>query len=135
MSIPGLNNIRRAIQQTAKGIVALDAALEEYDWSHIEDHAGMSGERPIAAIQLAEPSFDAELAEREAEHQAEAETEAKPDPVSLEQVRAVLATLSQAGHTTKVRELIQATGVNKLSEVDPEKYAWLLAQAEGLTDA
>lgn len=41
--------------------------------------------------------------------------------MTLEQVRAVLAKLSQAGHTAKVRELIQAAGAAKLSEVDPAK--------------
>lgn len=55
--------------------------------------------------------------------------------MSLEQVRAVLAKLSQAGHTAKVRDLIQAAGAGKLSEVAPEKYSRLLERAEAMTDA
>lgn len=55
--------------------------------------------------------------------------------MSLEQVRAVLARLSQAGHTAQVRELIQGAGAAKLSEVTPEKYGWLLSRAEAMADA
>jgi Ca2+-binding EF-hand superfamily protein len=55
--------------------------------------------------------------------------------VTLEQVRTVLARLSQAGHTAQVRELIQAAGSNKLSEVDPSKFGHLLEQAEAIADA
>lgn len=55
--------------------------------------------------------------------------------VTLEQVRTVLARLSQAGHTVQVRELIQAADSNKFSEVAPAKYGQLLEQAEAITDA
>lgn len=55
--------------------------------------------------------------------------------MTLEQVRMVLARLSQAGHTAQVRELIQAASANKLSETDPYKYGQLLKQAEAITDA
>lgn len=78
------------------------------------------GARPIAAAQLAQPA-------------------PAPAPevvqVTLEQVRTVLARLSQAGHTVQVRELIQAAGSNKFSEVAPAKYGQLLEQAEAITDA
>lgn len=60
----------------------------------------------------------------------------KPKPpvkaVALEQVRAVLADKSQDGKTAQVRELIGRFGAGKLSEVAPERYADLLAAAEGL---
>lgn len=55
--------------------------------------------------------------------------------MSLVEVRTALSALSQAGKTTEVRELIQAAGAEKLSEVDPDKYGWLLEQARGLSDA
>ncbi|HAT1138460.1 TPA: hypothetical protein I8V42_002795, partial [Corynebacterium striatum] len=76
----------------------------------------------------------------EAAHQPPA-PEPAPAPVpevvrvTLEQVRTVLARLSQAGHTAQVRELIQAAGANKLSEVDPSKFGQLLEQAEAIADA
>jgi hypothetical protein len=58
----------------------------------------------------------------------------KPVPVTLEKVRAVLAEKSRDGHTAKVRELLEKHGAAKLSEIDPNKYAVLLAEAEVLED-
>jgi hypothetical protein len=55
-----------------------------------------------------------------------------PKPVTLEQVRAVLADKSRAGHTTAVRALLEQHGANKLSEIDPTEYAALLKEAEGI---
>ena len=53
-------------------------------------------------------------------------------PVTLPQIRAVLAEKSQAGLTEKVRELIQSYDVKKLSEINPEKYPEVLAAANAL---
>ena len=53
-------------------------------------------------------------------------------PVTIPQIRAVLAEKSQAGLTEKVRELIQSYGVKKLSEISPEKYSEVLAAAKAL---
>ena len=80
--------------------------------------------------------LEAAAEEYEANHQPPAPA-AAPEvvPVSLEQVRTVLARLSQAGHTAQVRELIQAAGASKLSEVDPSKFGRLLEQAEAIADA
>lgn len=52
--------------------------------------------------------------------------------VSLEDVRAVLGQKSQAGLTTEVKELITKFGGSKLSDIQPEQYAALLKEAEGL---
>ena len=71
-----------------------------------------------------------------AETASEALTSAQPKqtekPVSLEQVRAVLAEKSQAGFTAEVRGLLEKHGALKLSQIDPANYAALLADAEGL---
>lgn len=56
----------------------------------------------------------------------------EPEPVSLEQVRAKLAALSAAGHTAQVQQLIQGRGVAKLSDIAPEDYPGLLADADGI---
>ena len=56
----------------------------------------------------------------------------KPKSLTLEDVRAVLAEKSRNGHTAKVRELLEKYGAAKLSEIDPKKYAALLADAEVL---
>ena len=67
-----------------------------------------------------------------------APTEPKPKPKpapTLEQVRAVLAEKSRAGHTATIRELLQKYGAAKLSLVDPQHYEALLKDVEGLADA
>jgi hypothetical protein len=56
----------------------------------------------------------------------------QPKPITMEQVRAVLAEKSRDGYTAAVKELILRHGANKLSEVIPTEYAALLAEAEGL---
>lgn len=133
MNITKANKRIAALNQIAEGVALLAQAIEEEAWESLEDHAGASGVRPLAAAQPVQPAIG----------QAEPPWEEEPQPsnapvapsVSLEQIRGVLAQLSQAGHTAKVRELIQAAGAEKLSEVDPAKYQWLLEQAKGLSDA
>lgn len=49
---------------------------------------------------------------------------------SLEEVRAKLADISRAGFTEEVKELIEKFGANKLSEIDPSKYADLMKEAK-----
>lgn len=53
-------------------------------------------------------------------------------PVTLEEVRAVLAEKSHDGFTTEVRTLLEKHGAPRLSEIDPAKYAALLADAKEL---
>ena len=64
-------------------------------------------------------------------------TSAEPaePPLTLEQVRAVLADKSRQGHTAAIRALLQKYGAAKLSGIDPARYKALLAEAEVLTDA
>ena len=65
-------------------------------------------------------------------------TEPKPDKkpaLTLEQVRAVLADKSRAGHTAAIRDLLQKYGASKLSQVDPNNYEALLRDAEVLDNA
>lgn len=52
--------------------------------------------------------------------------------VTLEEVRAVLAEKSVAGHRAEVQALIREFGADKLSAVDPRHYAALKAKAEVL---
>jgi hypothetical protein len=56
----------------------------------------------------------------------------EPKPLTLETVRAALAEKSRAGHTAEVRALLDKYGAAKLSELAPEHYAALLAEAEVL---
>ena len=52
--------------------------------------------------------------------------------LTLEAVRTVLADKSRNGHTADIRALLEKHGATKLSEIDPDKYAALLADAEAL---
>ncbi len=56
-------------------------------------------------------------------------------PLTLEEVRAVLANKSRDGFTAQIRELLQKYGADRLSAVDPANYKALLRDAEELTDA
>ena len=56
---------------------------------------------------------------------------AKP-ALTLEEVRAVLADKSRAGHTAEIRELLKKYGASKLSLVDLKHYEALLREAEVL---
>lgn len=138
MNITTANKRIAALNQIAEGVALLAQVIEEEAWELLEDHAGMPGVRPLAATQLVQPAI--EQTEPPWDDQPESQPADTPSApvapaVSLEQVRGVLAGLSQAGHTARVRELIQAAGAEKLSEVAPGKYQWLLEQAEGITNA
>lgn len=54
----------------------------------------MPGARPIAATQLSQPDLEEAAAEYETTHQPTPEPASEPEPVSLAQVRGVLAGLS-----------------------------------------
>ena len=73
-----------------------------------------------------------EPAEVTQEETAAPELKAEAKPVTLEQVRAVLAEKSQDGFTDKVRGLLEKHGAMKLSQIDPSEFSTLLAEAEAL---
>ena len=52
--------------------------------------------------------------------------------VTLEEVRAKLAALSQAGKTAEVKTLISQFGAGKLTDLAADKYAEVLTAAEAL---
>ncbi|WP_066372590.1 rRNA biogenesis protein rrp5 [Neobacillus fumarioli] len=64
--------------------------------------------------------------------QPQSEKQPEEKQITLEEVRAVLAEKSHDGFTAEVRTLLQKYGASKLSEIDPSKYAALLADAKGL---
>lgn len=51
---------------------------------------------------------------------------------SLEEVRTILADKARAGFTEEVRCLLKKYGADRLSDIDPSKYAALLAEVEVL---
>ena len=50
--------------------------------------------------------------------------------LTLEEVRAELSKLSKAGKTAIVKQILAGVGAAKLSDVDPEKYWIVMAQAQ-----
>ena len=81
---------------------------------------------------IADAITSGEALKEESSPKKTAEVEVKEKPISLEEVRGVLAKKSQVGLTSQVRELIEKHGGSKLSEVDPSNYEALLKDAEGL---
>ena len=136
MNITQANNVIAGLNRVAELVTALAADVESAAWDGIEDHVGMPGTRPIAAAQLAQPALEAAAAEHN-QAQAEDSTPAETTglALSLEDVRAVLSDLSSQGLTKQVRQLILDAGADRLSEVDPANYGWLLTRAKGLADA
>ena len=65
-------------------------------------------------------------------NESDAPTQEKPKPLTLEQVRRILADKSRNGHTEAIRLLLEKHGGNKLSEIDPAEYAAILKEAEAL---
>jgi hypothetical protein len=56
----------------------------------------------------------------------------KDEPIPIEQVRAALAEKSQSGKSAEVRAVLLKFGEDRLSDIDPDKYAALLREAEAL---
>lgn len=83
-----------------------------------------------------QPAEDAPVEDSTTEDSPAEEPQAEaPIEIKLEQIRAVLADKSRAGHTAAVRELLKKYGATKLSQVDPKHYAAILKETEGWTDA
>lgn len=60
------------------------------------------------------------------------QTHPAPKPIPLEKIRAVLAEKSVQGKRKEVQALIIRYGAERLSDIAPEHYAALLAEAEVL---
>ena len=56
-------------------------------------------------------------------------------PLTLEEVRTVLANKSKDGFTEQIRELLKKYGSDRLSGINPTNYQALLEDVEGLKDA
>ena len=60
---------------------------------------------------------------------AEPTSKPMPKPLTLLEVRSVLADKSREGHTELIRALLEKYGAPKLSEIDPSHYRNLLDEA------
>lgn len=132
-----------ALNRIAEGAAMLAQAIENSAWESFEDHVGATGAHPIPAVQIVKggqtPVQTSETASPTSET-APTPTPAlvNPEPVtpqvSLVELRTLLAELSQAGHTDRVRGLITGLGFDKLSEVPETQYAALYSQAVALRE-
>lgn len=116
--IGDLRSLADSLQAVADAVADNDAAEAELTTTKEPEKAGRSGK--AAAKNTAKK--DAKAAKQEPEEK----------PMTLEEVRAVLAEKSRSGHTEEVRALLNKHGADKLSEIDPTEYAALLAEAEVL---
>jgi hypothetical protein len=94
-------------------------------------------EKLAAAVSLNPSVVDQPVAEKKAPAKKPAKVEAEvaaPETkaITLEQVRAKLAEVSNAGKKNEVKELLTSYGVSKLTDLPAEKYSELLAEAEAL---
>lgn len=83
----------------------------------------------VAKPKLAENSAKVDQADT---NQPKRSKKPKTKAITLEDVRAKLAALSQDGKQAEVKALITEFGAKKLSDVPAEKYSELLAKAEVL---
>ncbi len=79
--------------------------------------------------------FSSSEEETEPKTKVTEEAPAKEKPLSLEDVRAVMADKSRKGYTAEVKALLTKRGVSKLSDVDAKDYAALLAEVEVIGNA
>lgn len=57
--------------------------------------------------------------------------EKKAEPaISIEKVRGILASKSQAGYSAEVRAIVSKYGASRLSDIDPKDYPAVLKDAE-----
>ena len=118
--IGDLRSLADSLQAVADAVADSDAAGAEMTATKEPEETGKAGKTGKAAKNTAKK--DAKAAKQEPSEK----------PLTLEEVRAVLAEKSRSGHTEEVRELLNKHGADKLSEIDPAEYPALLAEAEVL---
>ena len=118
--IGDLRSLADSLQAVADAAADSGAAEAELTTTKEPEKAGKAGKGAAKK----------DTVKKDAKPAAKQEPEEKP--LTLEEVRAVLAEKSRSGHTEEVRELLAKHGADKLSEIDPAEYAALLAEAEVL---
>ncbi len=118
--IGDLRSLADSLQAVADAVEDDGTAEAEMTVTKEPEETGKAGKTGKAAKNTAKK--DAKPAKQEPEEK----------PLTLEEVRAVLAEKSRSGHTEEVRALLNKHGADKLSEIDPVEYAVLLTEAEVL---
>ena len=118
--IGDLRSLADSLQTVADAVADSGVAEAEMTTTKEPEETGKAGKTGKAAKNAAKKEAKA------------AKPEPEEKPLTLEEVRAVLAEKSRSGHTDEVRELLARHGADKLSEIDPAEYPALLAEAEVL---
>ena len=115
---------------TPEQMAILTAAMNAYM------QAGAAAE--LASTPVNVPITEAEAqpepakAKRASPKKPAAEEAPAPEPITLEQLRAKMATVSQAGKGAECKALLAKFGASNLTAVPVEKYSDLLAAVEAL---
>ena len=120
-------DLAAAIQSLADAIVAAGCIPAPVPSKIAQDPR--SNEELIKEVEL--PLTKAEIQEARKQEDAISGELIKQSTITLETVRAKLASLSQNGKQAQVKELINKYA-KKLTEIPPEKFAEVLAAAEGI---
>lgn len=82
-------------------------------------------------LAMADPTAEFSVEQPE-QTEVAAQTPQEEKPLTLEDVRPILAEKSRAGHTAEIRKLLKKHGASNLSGIDPAEYPALLADVEAL---
>lgn len=118
--IEGMRSLADSLQAVSDAMAGSGAETEEPTTARKQGETGKS----------AKTAGKSETEKKGAKPAVKAEPEEQP--LTLEEVRAVLAEKSRAGHTAEVKALLTKHGADKLSDIDPAEYPALLADAEVL---
>ena len=121
--IGDLRSLADSLQAVADVVAENDGSAEMTSTKELEEKARTKAAAKKNTAKKTVKAEDVKPAEKQ-------EPEGKP--LALEEVRAVLAEKSRAGHTAEVKELLNKHGADKLSEIDPSEYPALLTDAEVL---
>lgn len=91
----------------------------------------LPGKPEVAPVVKQETTTQAPVETTEPEPVAEPE-KPQTSKVTMETVRAKLASLMREGKQTQVKEIFASFGVDKLSEIPAEKYGEVMAAAEAI---
>lgn len=126
--LSSINALASDIARLSKTLTTLVAEIES---AHMQEPATETAPAPKQSAKKAAQTKEAKQAEATGETSSlETSTEATKNPVTIEQVRAVMAEKSQAGLTAQVKALLETFGAAKLSAVNPEDYEALLEAAK-----
>ena len=124
-------SIRELASDIAKLSKTLTTLAAEIESALTQEDATEAVAAPKQSAKKAAQTKEAKQAEATGEtNSSETSTEATKNPVTIEQVRAVMAEKSQAGLTAQVKALLETFGAAKLSAVNPEDYEALLEAAK-----